>query len=105
MEDHKIIYKVLRLLDKHKGDENFDYELISAKSMKCSFESWEQLLIEMQESGYIKGLVYTQTLSDKFPHLVEPIRPRITIKGIAFLEENSLMAKAREALKMIGDIV
>lgn len=105
MNDFKIIYKILRLLDKHKGDESFDYQLISASAMKISFAEWEQILIELQVNGYIRGLVYTQTPSDKFPHLVEPIRPQITLAGMEFLAENGMMAKAKEALSMIGEII
>lgn len=105
MNDYKIMCKILRLLDKHKGDEDFDYALISASAMKCGYAEWEQLMIELQENGYLRGLVYTQTMSDKFPHLVEPIRPRITMKGMAYLEENTMMAKAKEALQMVGDII
>ncbi len=105
MNNFKIIYKILRLLDKHKGDESFDYELISASAMKISFAEWEQLLIELQANGYIRGLTYTQTLSDKFPHLAEPIRPQITLAGMEFLAENGMMAKAKKALDMIGDII
>ena len=44
-------------------------------------------------------------MSSKFPHIVEPIRPRITLKGMEYLSENSMMAKAKEVLKMVGDIV
>lgn len=105
MGDFKIIYKILRLLDKHKGDEAFEYGSISAQSMKISYEEWEQMMIELQINGYIRGIVYTQTMSDKFPHIVEPIRPQITLKGMEYLEENGMMAKAKELLKMGGDIL
>lgn len=105
MKDFKIIYKILRLLDKHKGDESFDYQLISASAMKVSFAEWEQLLIELQVNGYIRGLVFTQTLSDKFPHIVEPIRPQITLYGMEFLAENGMMAKAKELLELAGDFI
>lgn len=104
MRDFKIIYKILKTLDKYKGREDFDYESISAKELKLEFCEWEQLMIELQINGYIRGLGYNQTLSDKFPHIVEPIRPQITMKGMEFLETNSLMAKAEEALRMVGDI-
>ena len=105
MNDFKIIYKILKALDTHKGDETFDMVTISAEGLKISFAEWEQLLIELQEGGYIRGLAYTQTMADKFPHLTEPIRPRITLKGMEYLNENGMMAKARDALRMIGDIV
>lgn len=105
MNNFKAIYKILRLLDKHKGDERFDYALISAGALKIPFEAWEQLMIELQESGYMKGLVYTQSLSESFPHIVEPIRPRITLKGMEYLEDNSMMKRVGEALRLIGEII
>lgn len=105
MKDFQVIYKILKLLEKNRGREDFEYEQISASAMRISFERWEQLMIEMQIEGYIRGLIYTQTMSDKFPHIVEPIRPVITLKGLAYLDENGMMSKAKEALRMVGEII
>lgn len=104
-KDFTAIYKILKTLQKWRGREDFSNELISAKAVGLSYESWEQLIIELQASGYINGITYTQSLTDKFPHITEPISPRITLTGIEFLEENSLMKKAASALKMIGEII
>lgn len=105
MSDFKLIYKILALLDKHKGDEAFEYEQISAERLKTTYANWEQIMIELQENGLIRGLVYAHDLTNKFPHLVEPIRPVITLKGMEFLENNGTLSKAKEALKMLGDFV
>lgn len=105
MRNFKAIYKILKTLDKCKGREDFDYALISAQAMKLEYAEWEQLMIELQISGYIRGLVYTQTVNEKFPHIVEPIRPQITMKGMEYLENNSMLAKAKDALRMAGDII
>lgn len=105
MNDFKAIYKILATLDKHKGDESFDIALISPERLKIGFNEWEQLLIELAENNYIKGIVYTQTLSDSFPHITQPIKPRITLDGMMFLKENGLMAKAKELLHLAGDII
>lgn len=105
MDNFNAIYKILKLLDKHKGDEEFDYELISAKAMKMKVSDWEQIMIELQMNGFIRGLVYTQDLMNKFPHIVEPIHPQITLKGMEYLANNSFMKKAAEALKMVGDFI
>ena len=88
MDNFNAIYKILKLLDKHKGDEEFDYELISAKAMKMN--------------GFIRGLVYTQDLTNKFPHIVEPIHPQITLKGMEYLSENSIMKKVEKGLETVG---
>lgn len=105
MDNFNAIYKILKLLDKHKGDEEFDYELISAKAMKMKVSDWEQIMIELQMNGFIRGLVYTQDMTNKFPHIVEPIHPQITLKGMEYLANNSFMKKAAEALKMVGDFI
>ena len=105
MKSFTVIYKILKLLEVNMGREDFDYELISAKAMKIPYEQWEQLLIMMQHEGYIDGIVYARTVEDKFDHIAQPIRPVITLKGMEYLESNSFMAKAKETLKMIGDII
>lgn len=104
-KDFTVIYKILRTLQKWRGREDFEVELISAKKMKMEYADWEQLMIELQDAGYIKGLVYTQTLSDMFPHICEPIKPRITMQGIEYLEENGFMKKAADTLKAIGEFI
>ena len=105
MKDFQIIYKILALLDKHKGDETFDYAQISADAMKTEFANWEQLMIEMQENGFIKGLVYGKSISDKFMHLREPICPSITLKGMEYLADNNMMTKAKKTLEKVADII
>ena len=104
-KDSTSIYKILRTLQRWRGREDFEVELISAKQLKMEYADWEQLMIELQDSGYIKGIVYTQALSDIFPHICGPIKPRITMLGIEYLEENSLMKKAADTLKMIGEFI
>ena len=64
-----------------------------------------KFLIEVQDNGYIMGLVYTQKMSDVFPHIVQPIKPRITIKGMEYLEENSMMQKASKLLRGSKEII
>lgn len=105
MDDFKIIYKILKELEKNMGNENFSVCSISAKQLKISYEKWEQLLIMLSDSGYINGIVTTRNLEDKFRHIAEPIFPSITLKGLEYLAENSFMAKAKEALKMVGEIL
>ena len=82
MDNFKAIYKILCVLDRRKGDETFDDAAISADTLKIAYADWEQLLIELQRNGYVDGVVYTQKMSDKFPHIVEPVYPRITLNNI-----------------------
>ncbi len=105
MDNFKIMYKILQKLEKNMRNENFNIETISAEKMKISFEKWEQLLILMQEEGYIKGLVLSKGLESMYRHISEPIKPQITIKGLEYLAGNSFMAKAKDMLKMAGETI
>lgn len=87
------------------GNEKFSVRTISAEQMKIPFEKWEQLLIMMQDEGYIKGLVTAKALEDTFRHISEPIKPQITIKGLEYLADNGFMGKDKEMLKMAGEII
>jgi len=87
------------------GNEKFSVHTISAEKMGISFERWEQLLILMQDEGFIEGLVLSRNLEETFRHIAEPIKPTITLKGLEYLAENRFMAKAKEALRMAGEIL
>ena len=105
MDNFKIIYRILKYLEEHLGEGNLDVDKISHEQFGISFVRWETLLRMMQEEGYIKGLIYEQTMSDSSPHVVTPIRPSITIKGLEYLSENSLMKKAENAAKRVKEII
>lgn len=98
------IYRVLKTLRKYNGREDFTNELISAGKLKMTYEEWEQMMIALQKKGLVDGVVFTQTLSDRFPKIVDMSRVQITLEGIGYLEDNSLMKRAAEMLKMAGEI-
>ena len=105
MDNFKIIYRILKYLEQHIGEENIDLDKITHEAMGISFLRWEALLRMMQEEGYIKGLVFEQTMSDSSPHVVIPIRPKITIKGLEYLTENSFMKKAENAVRAVKEFI
>lgn len=75
MSDFKAIYKILRTLDRHKGDRNFSNEMISAQALKLSYEEWEQIMIELQRNGLIRGIDFDGG----------QIKPTITLAGMEYL--------------------
>ena len=105
MDNFKIIYRILKYLEEHLGEEHVDIDKISHERLGISFLRWEAILRMMQEEGYIKGLVYEQTMSDSLPHLVTPMRPTITIKGLEYLTENTMMKKVENTLKAVKEII
>lgn len=105
MGNMKIIYQILKALDKSLDFEELNPDCISADRLNVSYERWEQLLIMLYESGYIDGLIVTKGFADCKPHITKPIQPRITLKGLEYLENNSTMAKIEKAVKGIAEIV
>lgn len=105
MDNFKIIYRILRYLEASLDCEITDTDPITHERLKISYERWEQLLIMLQDEGYIKGLKYTKTLSDDKAHLVEPVKPVITLKGLEYLSDNTMMKKAEGFLRGVKDVV
>lgn len=105
MDNFKVIYKILRTLEKNMGNEQFSVSSISAEKMGIPFNRWEQLMIMMQDEGYIRGIVFSRSIEDRYRHISEPIFPEITIKGLEYISQNTFMAKAKELLKLTGEII
>ena len=106
MDNFKIIYKILKILEQAMDYEEFDYSLISAEQLNITPERLNYLLIQMQKSGYIEGLRVYSFSSDKgIERVYQPIQPKITIKGLEYLSENSMMKKVHETLKGVKDVL
>ena len=88
-EDFKAIYKILSILQKSMDFEEPDMKKISAENLGITRPRREALLRLLTKSGYIEGL--------------EDIR--ITLKGLEYLEENSLMQKAARLAKGIAEVL
>lgn len=105
MDNFKIIYKILKHLECMMDCEEIDVSAISHIRLGITKERWEQILILLKKEEYIEGIVSTKTLSDDKAHIVEPIKPTITLKGLEYLAENSLLKKAQNMLKGIVETV
>lgn len=105
MDNFKVIYQILKYLEAAMDAPMYDGEAISPGRLRVSRERWEQILYMMQEAGYINGLVFTQGMGDDRPRIVEPARPRVTLNGLEYLSENTMMKKAENLLKGIKESV
>lgn len=105
MDNFKTIYRILKHLEKMMDCEYTDISAISHERLGITKERWEQLLILLQKEGYIDGIITSKTLSDDKPHIVKPIKPNITLKGLEYLAENSTLKKAENLLKGIVETI
>lgn len=103
IENFKIIYRILNILEKAMDYDEFDMNSISAETMKISEARWIKLMMLLSKEGYIDGVIIKQSLDGEYVMSVRS--PQITLKGLEYLEENSLMKKAAKLAKGIAEII
>lgn len=99
----RIIYTILKELYEHKKDGTITpKEDISPERFNISVGYWLSIIDELCSNGYISGLTIRQTKTGKVLSGIDDID--ITLKGVEFLQENSMMKKVYNALKDLKDI-
>lgn len=105
MDNFTVIYKILKALEKSMDYEEFDDSQIMPEILGVSRERRNKLLIEMQRDGYITGLVSFKSLVQHSSQIREPLEINITLKGLEYLSDNTMMKKAANMLKGIKDTI
>lgn len=82
--------------------EEFDQNSISAEALGLSVPKWSRLMAMLLKEGYISGGETWNAMECGHPR-VALTRPELTLKGLEYLEENSLMRKASDLAKGIVD--
>ena len=100
----KIIYRILKTLRDSMDYEYFDESRISPEKLGITKAKWSRIMKMLVDDGYIKGVAVAQTLDENVPDIVVG-NISITIKGLEYLQENSVMRKVGNALKGIINTV
>lgn len=100
----KVIYKILKILEGAMEIEEFDKKLISYDSIGISETLWCNIMKMLVDNGYVEGIYVINVMGGRVPG-IKMETPRITLKGLEYLEENSLMKKASNLAKGIIDVV
>ena len=103
MDNFKIIYKILSVLEKSMDLENVDIERISSNNLGISQHRWNKYMEMLLDAGYIKGVTIQKYVTGETNVDAEDIR--ITLKGLEYLSENSIMQKMYKAAKGITDLI
>lgn len=101
---HVIVYKILAYLYMQlKAGEKVNPEMIQAKGKLFDIPEayWQFIISSLFNEGYIDGATIEPWGKGKILVLDEC---RITVKGIEYLCDNSLLNKAKESLKDVKDI-
>lgn len=103
MDNFKIIYKILSTLEKSMDLEQCNLDSISPGVLKISEERWKKYIEMLLDVGYIKGVRIQKFITGEIDVDIEDIR--ITLKGLEYLSENSIMQKMYKAAKGITDLI
>lgn len=103
MDNFKIIYKILKILEKSMDYEEFDTEAISPETLKISQNRWNAIMGMLIDNGYVKGAFQVTSLGGNGIKIGRDAQ--ITLKGLEYLNDNSFMKKAAEVAKGISDFI
>lgn len=103
MDNFKVIYRILRILEKSMDLEEFDMSCISKEQLDLSEARWCRIMALLVSEGYVTGIESWNSMDCRYPRICLT-RPEITIKGLEYLEENTFMKKAANLAKGIKDI-
>ncbi len=103
MDNFSCIYQILKTLESALDDEKLDMERISPQTLGISKRRQERYLEMMEEVGLIKGLSIKVYMDGS--KIVKTDDLQITLKGLEYLTENTLMKKAYKLAKGIKDVI
>ena len=103
MDNFKTIYKILKYLEQSMDYDEPDLDRISADALGISEQRWAAIMEMLAKEKYIDGIAVKRSadgnVSVSVPH------PRITLRGLEYLQDNSAMQKAARIAKGIAEIV
>lgn len=103
MDNFTAVYKILSALEKAMDLPKFDINDIGADALGVSKERWARYMEMMADVGYIKGVTVKRNILDET--VIEAKNIRITLKGLEYLQENSIMRKIYNAAKGIKEVI
>lgn len=103
MDNFKIIYGILRYLEKAMDYDEADIDFISAEYFKITEQRWRSIMKMLVREGYITGIDVKRSADGEICMSVSDVR--ITLKGLEYLQDNSMMQKAANLAKGIAEII
>lgn len=103
MDNFKAVYKILSTLEKAMDYPEFDINLISAEKLGISKERWCRYIEMMADTGYIKGIEMYIDITGELN--VDAKEMRITLKGLEYLQENTIMQRMYQMAKGIKEVI
>lgn len=100
---HVVVYKILSYLyECMKQGKEPSGGKFSAEALGINQPYWTAIMVELIERGLVKGFLVSR--ADDCTSIA-PATPAVTMSGVEFLMENSMMKKAMAFVRDIKDFV
>lgn len=96
-EMYTVIYKILAIVYSAMREEREVSKIaISAEALGVGEKYWADIMAQLVSHGYLSGVTVVDLPDGS--HVVRLQHPSVTMEGVQFAKENSMMAKAKKAL-------
>lgn len=103
MDDNfKIIYKILSILKSSLDNLKCDVDRLSPQSLNISIEKRDNIIELLLDKNLIKGVIIKKYQDGDSVLVLNDIK--ITLDGLQYLEENSIMKKMYKLARGIKDV-
>ncbi len=103
MNNFKAVYTILSALEQSMDLPKANPEIFNHTALGVSQERWNKYIEMMMDCGYIKGVNIKSYITGTTVIDCENIQ--ITLKGLEYLQENSVMKKVYNTIHGITDII
>ncbi len=103
MDNFRIIYRILWYLEKAMDYDEPDMDFIAADKLGISQQRWTAIMEMLVKEKYITGIEIKRFADGEVCLSESGIQ--ITLRGLEYLQENSLMQKAANLAKGIAEMI
>lgn len=103
MDNFKAVYRILTQLEQDMDKPKCDTEKVNSEQLGVSEERFARYIEMMEDVGYIKGAQVKRNIYGEL--IIDCSDMRITLKGLEYLQENSIMQRLYKAAKGIKELV
>ena len=103
VDNFKAVYRILSELEKAMDVPECDVSKFDHEQLGVTRLRWIKYIEMMQDVGYIKGAEIKVNIYDEI--LFDGSDMEITLKGLEYLQENTIMQRMYKVAKGIKDVV
>lgn len=103
MDNFKTIYRILRYLEKAMDYDEVDLSFISAEHLNLTERRWTAIMEMLAKERYVEGISVKRSVDGEVALSLS--NPRITLRGLEYLQENTMMKKAANLAKGVAEMI